>query len=70
MPRLYWKPERKEIDEWFEQRVQEFSVKENCSERLTTEEWKNKYIFIEIYELFFVTIAIELQEWLVRLVEF
>ena len=37
---------------------------------MTTEEWKNKYIFTEIYEIFFVTIAIELQEWLARLVEF
>ena len=70
MPRPYWKPERKEIDEWFEQQVQEFAVKENCSKRLTTEEWKNKYIFTEIYEIFFVTIAIKLQEWLARLVEF
>ena len=34
------------------------------------EKWKNKYIFIEIYEIFFVTFAIELQEWLVRLVDF
>ena len=70
MPRPYWKPERKEIDVWFEQQVQEFAVKENRSKRLTTEEWKNKYIFMEIYEIFFVTIAIELQEWLARLVDF
>ena len=48
--------------------IKEFSIKENRSERLTTEEWKNKYIFIEIYEILFVTIVIELQEWLVRLV--
>ena len=41
MPRLYWKPERKEIDEWFEHQVQEFAIKENRSESLTTEEWKN-----------------------------
>ena len=70
MPRPYWKPERKEIDEWFEHQVQESAVKENRSERLTTEEWKYKYIFTEIYEIFFVMIAIKLQEWLARLVEF
>ena len=45
-------------------------MKENHSKRLITEEWKNRYIFIEIYEIFFVTIVIELQEWLTRLVEF
>ena len=38
--------------------------------RLTIGEWKNKYIFTNIYEIFFVTISIELQEWLERLVEF
>ena len=62
MPRPYWKLESKEIDEWFKQQVQEFKVKENRSKRLTTKEWKNKYIFMEIYEIFFVTIAIEFQE--------
>ena len=70
MPRPYWTPKRKKIDEWFEQQVQEFSIKENRSERLTTEEWNNKYIFTEIYKIFFVTIAIEAQEWLTGLVEF
>ena len=70
MPWPYWKPKRKEIDEWFEQQVQEFIVKENRSKRLTTEECNNNYIFMEIYEIFCVTIAIELQEWLARLVKF
>ena len=45
-------------------------MKDNHSKRLTTEEWKNKYIFKNIYEILFVTIVIELQEWLTRLVEF
>ena len=37
---------------------------------MATEEWKNKYIFTKIYKIFFVTITIELQEWLARLFEF
>ena len=37
---------------------------------LTAEKWKNKYIFLEIYEIFFINFAIELQEWLARLVYF
>ena len=45
-------------------------MKKSSSKRLTNEEWKNRYIFTEIYEIFFVTIAIELQEWLAILVEF
>ena len=68
MPRPYWKPKGKKIDEWFEQQIQEFAVKENRSKRLTAKERKNKYIFTKIDEIFFVTISIELQEWLTRLV--
>ena len=70
MPRPYWKPKKKEVDEWFEQKIHEFVVKENDSMRLTTEQWKTKYIFIESYEIFFVTFMIILQEWLANLVEF
>ena len=70
MPRPYWKHKKKEINEWFENQVQEFAVKENRSVKLTAEEWKNKYIFLEIYEIFFVTFSIKLQEWLARLVYF
>ena len=37
---------------------------------MTAENWNSKYIFTEIYKIFFVTFAIELQEWLARLVDF
>ena len=70
MPRENWRPKRIEIEEWFEKQVQEFAVKENRSTNLTTEKWKNKYIFTEFYEILFVTFVNELQEWLERLVEF
>ena len=45
-------------------------MKENRNEELTAERWKNRYILTESYEIFFVTFAIELQEYLARLVEF
>ena len=70
MPREHWRLEKKEIEEWFEKQVQEFVVKENRNVKLTTEKWKNKYIFTEIYEIFFVTFSTELHEWLARLVDF
>ena len=70
MPREHWRSERIEIEEWFEKQVQEFAVKENRNTKLTTEKWKNKYIFIEVYGIFFVTFANELEEWLARLVDF
>ena len=70
MTREYQKPERKEIEDWFKRQIQEFTVKENRSEKLTAKRWKNRYILTESYEIFFVNFAIELQEWLARLVEF
>ena len=70
MTREYWKLERKEMEDWFERQIQEFAIKENQSEKLMAERWKNRYILTESYEIFFVTFAIELQEWLARLVEF
>jgi len=45
-------------------------IKENHNAKITTEEWKKKYIFIESYEIFFVMISFVLQEWLANLVEF
>ena len=66
----YWKPKRKEIEEWLEKQFQEFAIKENYNTILTVEKWKNKYIFIEIYKIFFMTFATEPQEWLERLVDF
>ena len=62
MPRTHWRPEKKEIDEWFEKHIQEVAVKENCNTKLMAERWKNRYILIESYEIFFVTLAIELEE--------
>ena len=70
MPREYWKPKKKEIEEWFEKKIQELAIKENRSTRLTAEKWKYKYAFTEIYEIFFMTFATEVWEWLARLVEF
>ena len=70
MARTHWRPEKKEIDQWFEKKIQEFAVRENCSAKLTTSKWNNKYIFTEIYKIFFITFATELQEWLTRLVDF
>ena len=51
MTREYWKPERKEIEDWFEIQIEEFAVKENSSEKLTVERWKNRYILTESYEI-------------------
>ena len=53
MTREYWKPERKEIEERFEKKIQEFVIKENHSTRLA-KKLENRYILIESYEIFFI----------------
>ena len=70
MPRGHWEPLKPEIEDWFENKIQEFSLKEKQNKKLTAEEWKNKYIFTEVWKIFFVTFAHELEEWLERLAEF
>ena len=55
MPRSHQRPEKLELEDWFEKQIQEFFVKENHIMKLTTEKWKNKYIFTKVYEIFFVT---------------
>ena len=70
IPQGCWRPEKLELEDWFKKQIQEFSIKENRNAKLTAKKWKNKYIFTEVYEIFFVTFAHELQEWLARLVEF
>ena len=45
----------------------EFIEKENKSPRLSTEDYLQKHIFTELHEIFFVTYANELYEWLSKL---
>ena len=62
-----WHPTKEEIDQWVSSKEREFAVKENKSPRLSTEDWLQKHIFTELHEIFFVTYAIELYEWLSKL---
>ena len=62
-----WHPTKEEIDQWVASKEREFAVKENKSPRLSTEDWLQKHIFTELHEIFFVTYAIELYEWLSKL---
>ena len=50
-----WQPSKPELEDWFEKKIQEFSIKENISKNFSTEDWKHKYIFIEVHEIFLVT---------------
>jgi NADH:ubiquinone oxidoreductase subunit len=64
-----WHPELTVIDAWFETKTKEFAEKENRKPNRDSEAWLQKYIYIDVHEVFFTTIPLELHSWLARLVD-
>lgn len=65
-----WHLSKKEIQDWVEEKEQEFAEKENRNPRLSTRRWLEKYIFNQDqYEIFFGSFHVELYEWISRLNE-
>ena len=64
---FYWHPTKEELNQWVESKEREFATKENKSPRLSTEDWLQKHIFTDLHEIFFVTYANELYDWLSKL---
>ena len=64
-----WHPTKEELNQWVESKEREFAVKENKNPRLSTEAWLQKHIFTNLHEMFFVTYAIELYDWLSKLAD-
>ena len=62
-----WHPELSEIDAWFEAKTKEFAEKENKNPNRDTKAWLQKYISIDVHEVFFATLPSELHSWLVQL---
>ena len=66
---FYWHPTKEELNQWVESKEREFTEKENKSPRLSTDAWLQKHIFIELHEIFFVTYANELYDWLSKVTD-
>ena len=64
-----WQPTKEELNHWVEYKEREFAEKENKSPRLSTKDWLQKHIFTDLYELFFVTYANELYDWMSKLTD-
>ena len=64
-----WHPELSEIEAWFETKIKEFVETENRNPNHDSEAWLQKYIYIDVHEIFFATFPLELHSWLVRLVD-
>src|SRR5271156_47768 len=62
-----WHPTKEELNQWVESKERKFAEKENKSPRLSTEDWLQKHIFTKLHEIFFVTYANELYDWLSKL---
>ena len=65
----FWYRSKEEIKNWVEVKEKEFAEKENTNPRLSIEDWLQRYIFIDLHDIFFATFPSELHAWLSRLVE-
>ena len=66
---MFWRPTRKEITEWMKQKKQEFSHMENKNPRLKNKQWLQRYVYIDLHEIFFNDFPNLLAEWSERFVE-
>ena len=48
-----WHPTKEELNQWVEPKEIKFAKKENKSPGLSTKDWLQKYIFIDLHEIFF-----------------
>jgi hypothetical protein len=62
-----WFPSKTEIQKWIEEQEKDFIEAQNRNPNISTEDWLEKYIFIDIHEILFGGIHQELYERLARL---
>ena len=66
---MFWRPSIKEISDWVEATYKKSAEQENKDPRCSSDEFLQRYVFANIYEIFFGSIHIELHQWLSRLTE-
>jgi hypothetical protein len=64
-----WFPLKTDIQKWIEDQERDLDEAHNKNPKLSTEDWLQRYIFINIHEIFFGGIHQELHEWLARLAD-
>ena len=64
---MIWRSSIKEISDWVGDTYLKFAEQENKDPRRSSEDFLQRYIFTDIYEIFFASIHIELHQWLSRL---
>ena len=59
----------KEIGDWLDETYLKFAEQANKDPRRSANDFLQRYVFCDIYEIFFGSIHIELHQWLSRLTE-
>ena len=59
----------KEIGDWIEETYLNFAEQENKDRSHSANKFLQRYVFGDVYEIFFGSIHIELHQWLSRLIE-
>ena len=66
---MFWRPSVKEISDWIEDTLLKFAEQENKDPRRSSDNFFERYVCADIYEISFGSIHIELHQWLSRLTE-
>jgi hypothetical protein len=62
-----WNPMKEDIERWLKTKELEFTQKDNRNQKLTLCKYLDKYVFTDLYEVFFCDFPHILQEWIKRL---
>ena len=65
---MLWHPIKKEIEDWMDSKMLALAQEKSKGTWLSTENWVDEYIYLDIHEVFFIEFPIILYEWLTRLV--
>jgi hypothetical protein len=63
---MKWYPSQEEIQNWLTTKEDEFAYWETQGLNTNVEKWKNRYIYTDLHEIFFVKFPCLLYEWLKR----
>jgi hypothetical protein len=61
-----WNPTKAEIESWIRKKELEFAHKDNQNPRITPHKYLEKYVFIDLHEVFFCDFPHLMQEWRLR----
>ena len=66
---MFLRPSVKEISDWIEETYLKITEQENKDPHRSSDDFLQRYVFSDIYEIFFGSIHIELHQWLSKLTE-